>query len=79
MTYSVSVELWEDDMADWTDDHWQTDTVTFGDSGRARVTRRDENWYDDTIYALTFEAQSVIASMSDVRSDADGKTCDPCD
>jgi hypothetical protein len=58
--YKAVVELWEDDWFDWTDDHWQTNDLSFGESGMTVVQRRDLHWYDDTIYDVTFVAYSVF-------------------
>jgi len=58
-TYKAEVRLAEDDLADWSDDVWQTDTVTFGESGTYVVSRRDEHWYDTTAYDLTFKARTL--------------------
>jgi len=57
-SYRAVIELWEDDWFDWTDDHWQTNTINFSESGTVVVQRRDLHWYDDTIYDVTFVAIS---------------------
>jgi hypothetical protein len=52
--YQVELELWEDDVFDFTDDHWKTSAMNFGESGNVGLAYKDLNWYDDTIYDLTF-------------------------
>jgi len=71
--YRAVIELWEDDWFDWSDDPWQTETISFGESGRIVVERRDLHWYDDTIYDVTFRAISECFEDPDpTRADADG-------
>jgi hypothetical protein len=76
--YQVELQLWEDDVFDWTDDHWTTMPVKFGESGSFVQPYKDLHWYDDTIYDLTFFSFTELFwdpdPFTDSDSDRDGIT-----